>query len=181
VPENFFEHYVMGGGWAMLILVPASIVSIATALRAAMMLWGRSVARQAAVVEAAVATRRSRGAVSLADARIIAMDSAMGVYVALMPLSIIYAAAPVVGALGSVWSLAVAWRNSVSLQARYLASALEHAFMPLGWGLVVSLISIVCYGILKARLVHVERAVLVPAALSALTGTTERKPGERKI
>jgi len=165
----------------MLVLVPASIVAIATALRAAMMLWGRSVSRHVAEVQTAIASHRSRTAISLADARIIAMDSAMRIYVALMPLSIIYALAPVVGALGTVWALASVWRSSVSLQARYLASALEHAFMPLGWGLTVSLISIVLYGILKARLVWVEREILVAAAMGVLSEPVERKPGERRI
>ena len=105
----------------------------------------------------------------------VAMDSAMQIYSALIPLSIIYALAPVLGALGTLWTLGSVWRSSVSLQARYLASALEHAFMPLGWGLFVSLISIVLYGILKARLAHVERTVLVPAAIAALSELPERK------
>jgi biopolymer transport protein ExbB/TolQ len=165
----------------MLILIPASIVAAASILRCIAMLWGRSVQSRAAELRAAIAGQRARGNLSLTDARTIAMDSAMQLYGALQPLAAIYAAAPIIGALGTLWYLGRAWRGPVSLQGRYLALALEHSFIPLGWGLVLALFSITGYSLLKARIGRVERDILVPAAIGALNDTSERKPGERKL
>ena len=171
----------MGGGWAMFVLVPASIVALATILRVGILLWGKSVRKLAAEVQTTVVAQKRHGPMSMTDARIIAMDQALNVYVALQPLALIYTVAPIIGALGTTWALGKVWRGPVSLQARYLASALEHAFMPLGWGLCVALLAITGYALLKARLATVERYILTPAAISALNEPLERKFGERKI
>ncbi len=179
--ESLFEHYVLGGGWAMLVLVPASIVALATILRASLMLWGRSVHRLAAEVRATVTAQKKHGPVALTDARVIAMDTALHTYLAMQPLVIIYAAAPFVGALGTAMALHKAWRGPVSLQARNLGTALENAFVPLCWGLGVALLAITGYVFLKARLASIERNILAPAAVAALNEPVERIPGERRL
>ncbi len=61
-----------------------------------------------------------------------------------------------------------AWRGPASLQNKNLSAALEQAFVPLGWGLLVGLLAITGYAILRARLFRIEHEILTPAALSAL-------------
>lgn len=153
----------------MLLLIPASVVVVATILRMVARLWGDSPRRLAAETRGAVIAYRQRaGSLSIADARTIAMDVAMSVYTGLQPLAAIYAIAPLVGALGTAWSLGRVWRSPSSLRNKNLQAALEQAFVPLGWGLLIGLIAATGYAILRARLVSIERNVLAPAAIDAL-------------
>lgn len=170
MPNNLFQHYVMGGGWVMLLLLPASIVAVATIFRVSARLWGRPVQQLANELRAVVLAHKiqSPTALTLTDARVLAADSAMTLYVTLQPLSAIYAVAPMLGALGTAWALGRVWRGPASLQNKNLAAALEQAFVPLGWGLAVGLLAITGYAILRARLVRIEQEILAPAALSAL-------------
>ena len=168
--HNLFQHYVLGGGWVMLFLVPASVVALATIFRVAMRLWGNPVHQLAKQVRAIVIAESQKNPqpLSVTDARVIAMDFAMTNYLSLQPLSAIYALAPMLGALGSTWSMSRVWSGPVSLQGKDLQAALEQAFVPLGWGLVIGLISIGGYAILRARLARIEREVFAPAAIAAL-------------
>lgn len=167
--ETLFHKYILGGGWVMVLLVPASIVCLATFFHAASRLWGRNPGKLAEDVRATVLDQRRRIALTLTDARVIAADTAATVYSGLQPLSVIYSIAPLLGATGTAWAFIQIWQGQpASLQGRNIGPTLENAFIPLGWGLVVGLIAITCYAILRARLVHVEQKIFAPAAIAAL-------------
>lgn len=168
MPDNLFQYYIIGGGWVMLLLVPASIVAVAAIFRGIARLWGRSVRELTNDVRMMVREQRRYGAISYTDARMIAADNAMAAYAILQPLSAVYALAPMLGALGCAWQLAQVWNGPESLRDKNLSAALEQAFVPLGWGLVIGLIAILGYAILRGRLVRVEMDVLAPAAIDAL-------------
>jgi hypothetical protein len=104
VESTFFQNYVLSGGWAMVLLVPASVVALATAL------------------QAALAHKRRRETPDLAD-----------VSVFVRPLLWVYAAAPIIGALGSVTKL---WRQAAAHGSG------EDALLPLMWGLGIGLFAI---------------------------------------
>lgn len=166
--ENLFQTYILSGGWAMVLLVPASIVALATIIRAVMRLWGPSVRRLTSDVRSTIIDQKSRTALTLTDARVIASDTAASIYGTLQPLSAIYAIAPMIGALGAAWSLRRVWQQPASLPNENMQTALAQAFVPLGWGIVVGLVSILGYAILRARLVTIEHNLLAPAAIAAL-------------
>lgn len=176
--RNLFEHYVLGGGWAMFILVPASVVAVATLFRAMMLVSRGAVARLTAEVRATVMAQRSAGRpVSLTDARTVAADGALRLFAAIQPLGFVYSIAPFAGAAGTLWALLGVWQSSAQLSPRYMALALEHAFVPLGWGLVIALFSIASFGLLKSRIISIELEALAPAAIGALDARPERPAG----
>lgn len=178
--QTFFQHYVLGGGWSMVLLVPASVVVLATIFRMVTRLWGSAPQHLAAEVRAVVLAQKQRvGSLGLADARTIAMDTATNVYMGLQPLTAIYAIAPLIGALGTAWTLGQVWRGPVSLREKNLQLALEQAFVPLGWGLLIGLAASTGYAILRARLVRLERNLLAPAAIAALYESGERTSGSK--
>ncbi len=181
MPENLFKYYVLGGGWVMIFLIPASIVALATIFRVAGHLRGSAVKRLSNQLRATVIAHKHSAVSSMdfTDARMLAADASMGVYVSLQPLSVIYAVAPMLGAVGSAWSLMLAWRGAASLQNKNLAAALEHAFIPLGWGVLVGLLSITGYAVLRARLVRIEIDILAPAAMAALGEPREGRNGQK--
>lgn len=164
----------------MLLLAPASVVALATILRGFAQVNRRAGLALSARVRATVLAQyhRSGGRLSITDARTFAAESALGLYSILQPLPAIYAIAPIVGALGSVAALSRAWNSPRSLQSQRLAEALNHAFIPLGWGLLISLIAIAGYAILRARVFWVEQTILSPAALAALDEVQDKTRGK---
>lgn len=174
MPANLFEQYITGGGWAMLVLVPASVVALATMMRAWFLMRGGPLQRLSADVQATVSGLRGHMRPGIADARVIAMDAALRVYHVLQPLVLVYTVAPLVGAAGTAWKLHTAWRATgagAAANSERLSVALQQAFVPLMWGVAVALVSVTGYTMLRARLLRIEREVLTPAAIAALDST----------
>lgn len=169
----------------MIILIPMSVVVLATFLRCVVAMWGvgkRKLVRQ--IEEAAV--HRQRAALgepvsAAAEAALLANQSAAQLYGLLQPLVFAYMAAPVLGALGTVWTLGRVWRGPIINQPKLLADSIEQAFIPMGFGLLVSLCAVVFYATLKARILKVEHSLLLPAAHNALPTPGGRKSDGRRL
>jgi biopolymer transport protein ExbB/TolQ len=132
----------------MLLLVPASVVSVACALRCAWLFRGTNVQSTA---------QQLHPALSPADR---ACTAVLQLYATLQPLTAMYVLAPLIGMLGSLTSL-------IPLQARLLSpgardlEALTHtyqqALIPTFWGVAIAAFSYAAFALLRARLFRAEQ------------------------
>lgn len=162
----------------MLLLLPASIVALATVLRVLSILSSGSVKKLSEEMENNIkASYEQNKNLTSSDARDFAYDKALSVYGMLQPLTVVYAVAPLIGALGTVFSI-------VDSNARFgrsgdfmkLSEGIENSIIPCIWGIGIALFAVVSFGLLKSRLFKIEVGVLVPLALQTLA---EVSRGER--
>jgi len=145
--KSILARYVLDGGWTMVLLLPAAVAAVATALRAG---W---VLRRANVRAIADQLYRSDDA----DSAAIAYAAALRLYGALQPLSALYVLAPLLGMLGSLVVL-------LSNESGLAVADLRRAILPPVWGVGIAIFSYLCFVLLRARLVAVERDIFLPAA-----------------
>lgn len=173
--ETYLTHYVLNGGWAMLLLVPASIVVVAAIVRAALLVRAEEVVakgnesalqRVLAVVDAESPEEKMREAVE---------DETLRIYAQFQPLLIAYVAAPMIGVIGSITMLMNAnLELARGGAAEAMATYAERALIPSMWGSVIGLVAFIAFAILRWRLYYVERDILMPAVrqhVSALKKT----------
>lgn len=169
--ETYFDHYVLAGGWAMLFLIPASVVTIGAAFRALLALRLDALAGERNDSSAARVAARLRelherhGTVSADDIRAEVDGEALRLFALLQPISAMAALAPLAGILGSVTSLMAANNEAARRgSADFLPALVERALIPTMWGLGIALLATACYTALRARLYYCERRWLRPAA-----------------
>lgn len=185
--QSYFEHFVVAGGWAMLLLVPASMVALASFFRALLAYRWVAVAggqqSKAAEVVARLSDLRSRhGNLSAEDIRAEIRTGVNDLYALLQPLIAVFVAAPLVGIVGSITLLMAANLDVASGGGvDRLAANYERALVPLLWGTAISALSYLGYAVLKARLYHCERNLLTPAVEEGVSSfATPRKFAARK-
>jgi hypothetical protein len=146
VADSILTHYVLDGGWSMLLLVPASVVSVAVALRSAWLTRGSELQRIAAGLPGE----------GRADA---AYSAALQLYGTLQPLVAMYVLAPLVGLLGGLTTLIpiqVQLLTPGARQIEVLTKAYQAALLPLFWGVAVATFSYAVFALLRARIFRAE-------------------------
>lgn len=174
--DSYFQHYVLSGGWPMLILLPLSVVTVATILRAILGLATGRISPAAGtaapgdgtaagrVAERLDRIRTAHGTIQASDIRAEIDAETLRLYAQIHPLGAMVLVAPLIALAGSVTQLLSAnlsYQAGGSAQA-FVASA-EQALVPLFWG--ASIAAIACVGLyaLRARLFHLEETRLRPA------------------
>ena len=169
--QSYFEHYVLGGGWAMLILVPASVVVVAVLVRGLLSLREKEFTSPSAFNRANAVVARLRQIIerhknlTAEDVRAETSREILDVYAGFQPLVLITFVAPLIGLLASVLRLMAAQRTVASTGSiEPLAAATEQALIPMAWGVGVACLAYAAFVLLRSRLYYVERELLVPAA-----------------
>jgi biopolymer transport protein ExbB/TolQ len=162
---------VLRGGWAMLLIIPMSVVALAAILRAAAAYRREQIAGEARektsvtrVTARLAALREQFSAITAEDVRSEITRELLELYSLLQPLPAIFILAPIVGAAGSITRLMVtmlAIGRGGSVER--LSLAVEAALVPLFWGVVVAGFAYLGWALLKARLFYCERYYLRPA------------------
>lgn len=151
--ESILAHYVLDGGWSMLLLLPASVVSVAAALRSAWMMRGTAVldiARQLPAHDDPLRPERAYAA-------------ALQLYGTLQPLVAMYVLSPLIGLLGSLTTLIPVQSHLLTPGARQVESlhaAYQHALIPPFWGVAIAAFSYAAFALLRARVFRVETELL---------------------
>lgn len=171
----------------MLLLIPASVVTVAAALRAALALRRDAVAGEGTdssvrQVEARLRELHHRhGTLTAADVRAEADAETLRLFALLQPLSAMAALAPLAGLLGSVTALMAANADAARRGGNeLLAAAVERALVPSFWGVGVAAVATAAYLMLRARLYVCETQIIRPAAEAAadrLLGRAGMAPG----
>lgn len=166
----------------MILLLPVSVVALATTLRGFSVLSAKSVSlMENQVCESVEKSFNANRQLTVTDVRDIAYDKALSVYSIIQPLSILYSIAPIIGVLGSVVTLMTGnMKFGKSGDIVKLSESLENSFIPCIWGIGIALVSLLGFGFLKSRLFKIESQVLVPVALekhASLLQGEKLKPG----
>lgn len=186
---NYFDHYVLGGGWAMLILIPASVVALAAILRAALLfrtvalMGGRGGADDcpaARLVSRLKALRESAGNLTAGDARIEVQAETLRMYAMLQPLAAMFVLSPLAGLLGSITAIMNANLDAArGGNAEALAAAIERALIPAMWGVAIAAAAYTGFAFLRARLFYCEDKLLAPLAMQLVAEKNPMKEGAR--
>lgn len=133
----------------MLLLVPASVVSVAVALRAAWLLRPAGIAAAAGELPAKGESNRSDAAYAVA----------LQLYVTLQPLVAMIILAPLIGLLGSFSALIPVQSQLLSQGARQfetLTRAYQQALIPPFWGVAIAAFSYAAFAVLRSRIFRAE-------------------------
>lgn len=168
----------------MLLLVPASVVTVAAIVRAGLALrrgelepgdaQRHTVAPVQRIAFRLEQIRERTGALTAEDVRAEVMLEAVRLYAMLQPLVAVFVLSPLVGLLGSITGVMAAnldLAGGGSPEA--LAAAVERALVPGFWGVLISGVAYAGYVLLRARLYHCERTFLMPGAEEAAVRLTK--------
>ena len=150
--DSILTRYVLDGGWSMLLLLPASVVSVAATLRTAWILRPGNLRLLTGQLPAGNDTAR-------ADA---AYLTALQLYGTLQPLSAMVILAPLVGLLGSLSALIPVQSQLLSpgvRQLEVLVTAYQRALIPPFWGVTIAAFSYAAFAILRARIFRAETEI----------------------
>lgn len=170
---SFLDTYVLGAGWVMLLLVPASVVSVATLLRCAAAYRASAVAGDgdsaaARVVARLHALREAQGGITAQDVREETDQEVLELYALLQPAHVVSFVSPLLGLLAGIIALlpavAAPARGADAAQVGLMA---HQALVAIAWGVGVGLVAFVGFAILRARLWHMENEHLRPAVEAA--------------
>src|SRR5690606_3858232 len=114
----------------MFVLIPASIVAVATVFRGIAVLFGGDVRENAA--------------------ELISAERAL-----LQRLVMVYTLAPVVGAIAAAWRVVALG----GLTAEETSPAVFNAFIPLAWGVTIGFVALMGYALLSGRLIAIGNAM----------------------
>lgn len=186
--QSYFEHYVLRGGWAMLLIVPMSVVALAAMIRAALayrrgQIAARGDARSAAsrISSRLAVLQEEYKTITAEDVRAETTNEVLDLYALLQPLPAIFILAPVVGAIGSITHLmATMLAISRGGSVERLSQAAEAALVPLFWGVAVSAFAYLGWAVLRARLFYCERHYLRPSAEKAASDLRSSAPPRRR-
>lgn len=121
------------------------------------------------------------GQITAEDVRAETAAECLSLYSLFQPLVLIFAVAPLAGLLGSVTAMmSCTLEVSRTGAVESLAAATEQALVPAMWGLAVSAIAYLGFGLLRLRLYYVEKNLLQPSverAFQARAGAG--RPGRR--
>jgi biopolymer transport protein ExbB/TolQ len=174
--DTYFNHYVLNGGWAMLLLIPASVVTVAALLRGWLILRQSALSpldknRTASAIVArlqAIADDHKR--ITPDDVRAEISNETLNLYAALQPLVAMYVLAPLAGVLGAVTKLMAAYSDIASgLSPEALASLTESALVPVMWGVAIAAVAYAAFATLRARLFYIETRIIRPQVEAAAT------------
>jgi hypothetical protein len=187
--QSYFEHYVLAGGWAMLLLIPASVLAVAIVVRGVIAMRsgnfaestkGTEPTRTMEVIARLEALSDTHKTVTAEDVRAESWREVIDLYSLLQPLPTIAFLAPLVGLLASTFRVMAAQRQVASAASiEPLAAAVEGALIPMVWGIGVACIAYAGYAALKARLYYCERNLLVPRVEAGATRLI-REPALRR-
>jgi biopolymer transport protein ExbB/TolQ len=165
----------------MLLLIPASIVSLGVFLRCVAMLRGSAAAKMADELRVqASELQRNSSLTSLDSLHALAFARSLSIYSVFQPLVAVYMIAPAFGFLGSLYSIREAHlRFARSNDLARLGDSLSNALVPGIWGVVVALLAAMFFVILRARLFHVESQYFIPAVSSPQQVTGPEAPPAR--
>lgn len=174
--ESYFDHYVLGGGWAMALLLPAGLIALSAFVRAWLAIAHAGAAdaadegSPARRISDRLRTLHARHATLTADdVRAEAASEALHLVATLQPLAAAAALAPLAGALGTLTALMQAHADASRSGAAagtvdWLPSAVERAMVPSLWGMAIALAATAGHALLRARVWRVESRVLIPVA-----------------
>jgi hypothetical protein len=170
-PDSLFARYVLAGGWSMLLLIPASIVSLGVFLRCLAMLRTSAATAVAGELRAqAAALLQNSPSSSLESFHTLAFAKSLSLYSTFQPLVAVYMIAPCLGFLGSLYAIREAHlRFARTNDLARLGDTLSSALVPGMWGVLVALCAAVFFVILRARLFHVETRFFLPAVTEIAT------------
>jgi hypothetical protein len=178
--ETYLTHYVLDGGWAMLLLIPASVVVIASIIRMMIMIQPASL-------------RKPDGAVSRVNASLDALieqfgelkpddvrqqvESEMLRFIAMLqPLNLISVCAPLTGLLGAITIMMAAFLEQANGgSAQLLSAALERSLIAPMWATAIAIISYAGLITLRYFIFKAEQNIVAPAARKHIA----EKPGFR--
>lgn len=149
VANSLLTRYVLDGGWSMLLLLPASVVTMAVALRCFWLLRDSNLQRIASALHVTENTSRADTAYA----------AALQLYGSLQPLVAMYVLAPLIGLLGSLTALMPIQAQLSSSSPRHpeaFAAAFHHALIPPFWGLSIACVSYAAFAILRAQIFRAE-------------------------
>lgn len=175
--ETYFEHFVLAGGWTMLLLLPGSIAAIALFARGLLML------RRSEILESESSiARRIRGVASIgepeASVEQAKRDEVTDLFARIQPLYVLCVLAPMIGLLGSILAImSVNFDAAAGASPEFVAAGIERALVPSLWGVGICAFSYAAFAILRARLYWVERRLL---SLPNLTATDKFATGNRQ-
>lgn len=170
VDPSYLNRYVLDGGWVMLLLLPASVISLAVALRATWLL------RESAVKEVAQALATEPGTEELSPSER-AYHAALALYGMLQPLAVLVTLAPMVGLLGS---LLIQYELTSAGSGRAAGGLLPRVLLPSIWGVAIGVFSHLAYALLRAKVFTAESEILLPELLRA-SGHPVHKAGSQAV
>lgn len=184
--ESYFQHYVVNGGWAMLLLVPACLVMFAAIVRAMLVLTRQAIIAEGErsspsalqrVMERMQQIRSVHGIVTAEDVRSEIFVEVTHLYSFLVPLTAVFILAPLAGVLGAITALMNANIDLArGVSPGTLAISAERALVAPAWGVGISLVAYLAYAILRLRLYYCETRLLRPAVEKAIA-TSLNKTG----
>jgi hypothetical protein len=155
VPDSILTSCVLDGGWSMLLLVPASVVSSAAALRSA---WVVRTSNLRKIANDIHSGGNVEGSVRGEKAYL----AALALYGTLQPLIAMVVLAPLIGLLGSLTTLMPLQSQLASTGANQLdplVRAFHHALIPPFWGVAVAAFSYAVFALLRARIFRAEMEI----------------------
>lgn len=172
--ETYLEHYVLAGGWAMWLLLPASFLTVAVAVSTSLTLNRiRATDEEEQSPAGRIRTRLAQlharhGSLSAEDVRGESETEALELFSRLQPLSAIAFLAPLTGLLGSTTALLDAYADTARRSAtEFLAASVERALIPTVWGLGCAVLAGGAFFFLRAKVYRLETGVLRPVAEAA--------------
>lgn len=173
---SFLDTYVLGAGWVMLLLVPASVVSVATLMRCAVAyrasaVMGDDDSAAGRVIARLHSLREAQGDITAQDVREETDQEVLELYALLQPAHVVAVAAPLLGLLaGIVALLPAALAPARGADAAQVSLMAHQALVAMAWGVGVGLVAFLGFAVLRARLWHVENEFLRPAVETAARG-----------
>ncbi|MCX7718947.1 MAG: hypothetical protein N2111_11195 [Candidatus Sumerlaeaceae bacterium] len=179
--RSFFEHYVLGGGWSMLLLVPALVVALFAGVRG--LLAVRGVRRYGAEMVASRLTQLfdRHGSLSPQDVRAEVAAVVNDLCTLLLPLQAVFILAPLAAVAGSVWRVMTASVAVAGGRVEPFAAEVEQALVPLVWGVGIAALAYTFYLVNRIAILALERDVLVPAGDDIAQRLCERHGLRRRV
>jgi hypothetical protein len=179
--RTFFEHYVLGGGWAMLLLLPALVVTLFAGVRGLLVVRA---ARQSGASHLAARLEElheRHGALSLHDARSEVEAMVNSFCALLLPLQAVFVLAPLAAVAGSVWRVMTAAMAASAGSVEPFAAEVEQALVPLLWGVAIAALAYGLHWMIRIAILSLERDMLIPAADEAVERLSARLGGRRRV
>lgn len=187
--QTYFEHYVLGGGWAMLLLLPGSMITLAVMLRGWLALRSSSLTRAADSPATRIGARLALlserfGHLTMEDVRAEVDAEVNDLRAIFQPLLAALVIAPLIGVLGSLTAIMSANAAAAAGSgAEALAARVEQALVPSMWGTGIALAAALGLFMLNVRLYRSARQVLEPAAEASARDLLRlgERPGASRI
>jgi biopolymer transport protein ExbB/TolQ len=172
--DNALKHYVLDGGWAMLLLIPASVLAVGIVLRNLWTLRWSALEDKASELETSQGDRAMPS--SMADDVVEREVLKLCSYV--QPLSALFVLAPLAGLLGSLVQLSALFERiegGLAVSQSQAAVIFRGALLPAIWGALLSAFCYAWYAVFRSRILSAEEELFHGTAEQTVVSRTPRR------